>query len=145
MQTETSLGAVFKTLRTLLLAGTPLWAARVFMNIAPLGTTYPYVIYAHTGGGELSLARTPSDEHVIMVRAVSDVYSTAEIAALQIKERLNDRGAADYRAEALPSYGWEISTITGEEEYAVTETTQEGRLIHHRGQYFRVFCGGITT
>lgn len=143
-QTETSLGAVFKTIRDLLLADTPPWATRVFLNVAPLGTAYPYVVYAHAGGGELGLLRSPVDEHVIMVRAVAEVYSTAESALVQIKNRLNDRGRDDLYANIASSYGWYINSITGEEEYAVTETTQEGRLIHHRGQYFRVFCGGVT-
>lgn len=142
MPTDTALGAALTALRAQLADYSALWAGRVYLDEAPQGTAYPYLILSFVGGGAANRSRIPDAELVIRVKAVGASFSTANACALQVSRALDDAGHYDINSAVGVVGGWLIATITEEETFTLPENTPDGKLIYHVGAAYRVVMAG---
>lgn len=139
---DDSLGALYKALQTRLNSSGDVWGPRVYADVAPAGTTRPYVVYAMAAGGEINTRRKRDAEFVIMVRAITESAAQAFSAADRISALLND---ADYGSGLELSGGadWTILHTLQEQSLYRLELV-DGTWIYHSGYRFRVKMEATT-
>jgi hypothetical protein len=139
--TETATAALFRALRSQLMASGQLWGARVYANLAPAGKkTYPYVIYSHVAGGERNRIKARDAELVLLVKVISDSLAEALSAAAQVEALLNDQGNQDAASHPLvpgSSSEWSVLTATAEVAVIYQEMFANAQPVYHVGSQYR--------
>ena len=115
-----------------------LWGNRVRVSLAKSNTSYPYVIYFWSGGGESNTVRAQDSSLRIAVKCISSKMAEAMRGAARISELLNDCGKQDDAGDYL--YGgddWEILSITEEEVIYLPEQQADTITAYHVGAFYR--------
>jgi len=122
------------SIRTRLGSG-EVWASRVYPDMAPDGTSMPYVIFTVAGGGNSDF--TPDRDNAelrVLIKAVSNGKASTVSAAARISALLKDQGAQEGGAVSGDS-NWIITTISEREMVDMTEFTN-GQRFYHCGAYY---------
>lgn len=123
----------------LIIPPTGVWSDRVYFDSVPPTAIRPYIVYNFVGGGEVNAIR-PNDMNIAyLVKIVAESFAEAAAGEAEIANRLNNRGAQDTTAGALVGdQFWDISAITRENSFSVSEYLSETTRVYHLGAYYRV-------
>lgn len=142
MANETAVHAAYKSIYAALTAGTPVWDARVYPDVAPPNAAMPYVVYFLSGGGEDNDRIIQDATLSITVKAVANTMTGSMEAAQTISATLNDAGAQE-AATVSGHMGWQISTISQGETFHLVEMFEGVTPIYHDGHIFTLIMEEI--
>lgn len=127
-----------------LLAAAGVFETRVFKDIAPSDTTYPYIVYNYAGGGDDNARKGKKTANILMqVKCVSDDSLQSLTGASQIDTALDDKGYQDTEPTAstldtaAQALGWRICTVTAQDLMTLTELFANADPLYHDGKIYR--------
>lgn len=140
---ESFLQAVYRTVRTALLAGTPIWGDRVYLRYASKAAAKPYAIVSFVSGAEKNEIRQVDPELTLQIKTVADEYLDALQGEADIADRINDRGTQDDAGLGTLDAGanWEILTATRGQIIDVLEIVDGVTPLFHVGAQYRLVLG----
>jgi len=109
---------------------TALGGTAIYSRHAPQGTARPYVVFMHAGGGHENINPSNLQNHVYLVKAVSDGSKEAGTIDGHISTALHK--------QTLTVSGFTNFSTQRENEVQVTENTREGVAVYHTGAYYRI-------
>lgn len=128
------LHALFTAVKTRATAVSETWAERVYMESAPAGTLYPYLVFFLSAGGEENAIRAEDARYRIGMKVISDSYDACAIGSTRLGELFNDRGKHDGAAEVTAT-GWTIQNISREQSIFRKELV-DGRPVYSMGAFY---------
>lgn len=102
----------------------------VYNRAAPQGTSKPYIVFFHAGGGHENINPSDMQNHVYLVKAVA---ATARQAGT-----IDDLVIDCLHGSALTVTGYTNFWLAREDEVQITETAPDGTLVYHTGGYYRI-------
>ena len=102
----------------------------VYNRHAPQATGRPYVVFMHSGGGHENINPSDLQNHVYLVKAVTDASKQAGT--------IHDLVIDCLHGSTLTVSGYTNIYMAAEEEVQITEIGRDGAAIYHTGAYFRV-------
>lgn len=111
---------------------TALGGTRIYNRYVQPGTTRPYVVFAHTGGGPENTYPGGLQSDSYLVKAVADSLSAAATLDEHIKAALHAQEAN------VTVTGYTTLWVRRTEEVQMAEESANGDLIWHYGAYYRV-------
>ena len=102
----------------------------VYNRHAPQGVSRPYVVFFHAGGGHENLNPSDLQNHVYLVKGVSDGSKEAGTIDGLCKAALHK--------QTITVSGYTNFYTARENEVQTTEITREGVAVYHTGAYYRI-------
>lgn len=109
---------------------TELGGTFVYNQIAPQQQARPYIVFMHTGGGHENINPSDLQNHVYLVKAVTNEQSQAGDVDNLVLDVLHK--------ETLTVTGYTNFQTQREEEVRMVEVLSNGKLVFHAGAYYRV-------
>lgn len=110
-------------------AGTALYGVRVYSQLAPQGTTRPYVVFDYVAGGDMNDSPSRVVDVEYRVEAVGATQAQARTIAGHIEACLHNG--------TLSASGWSHIATTHIRPISLQETT-DGVQYWRRGGYYRI-------
>ncbi len=114
-------------------AVTDLATGGIWDTNAPKDTSYPYVIFQHSAGGDENLTKSRMRSVVYIVKAVSNVKNTAA----DISEKIDDA----LHHQTLTVTGYTNFWTARQQDFRIGELTDNGIMIYHVGGFYRIRIG----
>lgn len=134
---DTALGALFRAVSARAGEHGAPWGKRVFLDLAPLGTAMPFLVFQVQGGGEINQRRARDAEFVLLVKALDKTLPGAMACAAEVESRFNDAGRYDRVTPLDGGAEWAVLTTTQERSVHMMELV-DGEPVYHEGAQFRV-------
>ncbi len=109
---------------------TALGGSYIYNQVAPQNQALPFVTFQHSGGGQENLNPSDLQNHVYLVKALSDNLSTAG--------DLDDKIRTALHGATLTVSGYTNFYTARETEIRLAETTRAGKIVYHAGAYYRI-------
>lgn len=134
---DTALGALFRAVYVRAGESGAPWGGRVFLDLAPLGTAMPYLVYQVQGGGEINQRRARDAEFVLLIKTLDMTLPGALACAAEVEARFNDAGQYDRAAPLDGGAEWAVLTTKQERTIHMLELV-DGEPVYHEGAQFRI-------
>lgn len=130
------MNAIEKALYDKLIADTALTAELIddsaaYNDIAPQGTIRPYLVFFYAGGGPTNDSPSDTREYVYGVKGLANESKQAGTIQGLIEATLHEK--------TLTVVGYTNFRTQCEDEIAITETLADGKLVFHRGNFYRIW------
>lgn len=124
------------------LAGSTLWANRVYPEMVPAQIVRPYVVFFISTGGERNDRKRHDAQFSLSVKAVAEDMATALTAADAIAARLNNQGSQD-GGNVTGDATWIITTIQQMRVIQQVEMIDNNKPLYNSGHMFDVMMETI--
>lgn len=113
-----------------------LCGGRVYPDLAPVGTTSPFVVYSFESGGNTDRRNRDNSTLTLLIKCIADRLEDSFSVARQIRDLLQDNGTQG--TNTLPvNAEWEITTVTQGLLIHIVETYDNSSLIlYHTGHQY---------
>ena len=102
----------------------------IYYNVAPQGTSRPYVVFFNAGGGPENIYPGSLRSERYLIKAVADTLDKALDVDTAIENAMH--------AQTLTVSGTTNIWTRRENEVSLVETSADGKLIFHEGGYYRI-------